>query len=108
LNVELFMTKDVIVTIMILVPVVVHVFMRFDVAHLFSSFANLSLKLRKTKHFLLALLDLQMDEFKVADLLIKLLFSGWWASDLLLLFPCFSNESFVPLIRIKGCEDRAS
>jgi hypothetical protein len=43
-----------------------------------------------------------MDEFKVTDLIIKLLFLGCWASDLLLLIPCFSDESFVPLIRING------
>jgi hypothetical protein len=82
--------------------------MCFDVAHLFSFFVNLPLKLRKTKHFLLVLLNLLMDEFKVAGLLIKLLFSGWWDSGLLLLIPCFSDESFVPLIRIDGSKDRAS
>jgi hypothetical protein len=79
-----------IATIMILVPVVVHVFVCFDVVHLFSCFVNLPLKLRKTKHFLLVLLNLLMDEFKVVDLLIKLLFSGWWAIGLLLV-PCFSD-----------------
>jgi hypothetical protein len=56
------MTKVVmIVTITILVLVVVHVFMRFDVAHLFSCFVYLPLKLRKIKHFLLALLNMLMD-----------------------------------------------
>jgi hypothetical protein len=63
--------------------------------------------LRKMKHFLLALLKLLVDEFKVADLLIKFLFSGWWASGLLLV-PCFSDVSFIPLIGIDGCKDGAS
>ena len=68
------MTKVVmIVTIMILVPVVVHVFVLFDVAHLFSCFVNLFLKLRKTKHLLPALLQLLVDCFEVVDLLIELL-----------------------------------
>jgi hypothetical protein len=96
-----------IVYIIILVHVVVHVFVRFDVAHLFGYFINLHLRLRKTKHFLLALLNLLVDEFKVADLIIKFLFLGWWASGLLLI-PCFSDESFVPLIGIDGCKDGAS
>jgi hypothetical protein len=43
---------------------------------MFSGFINLSLKLRMMKQFLLALLDLLMDEFEVADLLMKLLFVG--------------------------------
>jgi hypothetical protein len=33
---------------------------------------------------------------------------GWWASGILLLIHCFSDESFIPLIRIKGCKDRAN
>jgi hypothetical protein len=44
--IEFFMSKVVmLVSIIILVPVAVHVFVRFDVAHLFSSFINLPLKL---------------------------------------------------------------
>jgi hypothetical protein len=110
LKIEFFMTNVVmIVTDMILVLVFVHVFVCFDVAHLFSCFVNLPLKLKKQSIFSLCFLDLLMDEFEVVDLLIKLLFSRCWASGLLLLIiPCFSDESFIPLIRIKGCKDRAS
>ena len=97
-----------IVTIMILVSAGMHVLVCFNVAHLFICFINLPLKLRKMMHFLFALLNLLMDEFKVADLLIKLLFSGCWAGGFLLLIPCFSDESFVPLIGIDQCKDGAN
>jgi hypothetical protein len=62
-----------VMTLMILVLVVVLIFVHFDVVHLFSCFIDLLLKLRKTKHLLLALLHLLMDCFEVVDLTIKFL-----------------------------------
>jgi hypothetical protein len=73
LEVYWFMTKVVLVkTLVILVSVVVLV-LHFNVGHSFSCFVNLFLKLRKTKHILLALLQLLVDHFEIVDLLIKLL-----------------------------------
>jgi hypothetical protein len=64
MDIEFFMMKVVMVaSIIILVPIVVHVFVRLDVAHLFSCFLNLPLKVRKTKHFLLGILNLLMDGY---------------------------------------------
>jgi hypothetical protein len=68
-EVDWFMTKIVLVkTLIILVHVVVLV-QRFKVAHFFSCFVNLFLKLRKTKHHL----QLLVDCFEIVDLLVKLL-----------------------------------
>jgi hypothetical protein len=92
--------------VMFLVLVVL-VFVRFDVAHVFGCFVDLLLELRETKHILLVHLDLVMDHFKVVDLVIKLLFSWLCTIGLPLLVPCRPDESFVSLIGVQGHEDRA-
>jgi hypothetical protein len=90
------MTKIVMVeALVILVPVVV-VVLCFNVAHFFSCFVNLLLKLKKMKHLLSALLQLLVDCFEVVDLLIQLLVLWFWVDSLPLLVSCLPEESFFP------------
>jgi hypothetical protein len=102
------MTKIIMVLpIISLIPEVVQFLMRFDVAHFLSRFVNLSLKLRKTNHLLLAPFHLLVNSFDVVDFLIKLFFLRGQANGLLFLDLCLSDESFVPLIGIDWCKDGA-
>jgi hypothetical protein len=91
------MTKVVMVmTLMILVLVVVLIFMRFDVAYLFSCLIDLLLKLREAKHLLPALLHLLVDCFEVVDLTIKFFILWLWDNDFPLLVS-FLPKSFASL-----------
>jgi hypothetical protein len=67
------MTNIVMIMTLIVLILVIVLILRFNIAHLFSCFVNLFLKLRKTKHLLPVLLHLLVDYFEVIDLLIKLL-----------------------------------
>lgn len=64
-----------------------------NVMHFFSCVVDLLLKFRKSKHFLLSLLNLLMGSFKIADLAIKLLIS-WFIGDCLpLLILCILKKT---------------
>jgi hypothetical protein len=93
--------------LIILVHVVVLV-LCFKVAHFFICFVNLFLKFRKTKHLLLALLQLLLDCFEVVGLLIELLVLWFWVDSLPLLVSYLPKKSFVPLVGVQGPEDGAS
>jgi hypothetical protein len=97
-----------IMALMILVLVVVLIFVFLDVAHFFSCFIDLLLKLREKKHLLSSLFHLLMDWFEVIDLTIKFLVFWFWADEFPLLVPCLPNERFIPLTGIQGPKDRAS
>jgi hypothetical protein len=108
LSIVHLMTKIVmILPIIMLIPKVVQIFMRFVIAHFFSCSVNLSLEFQKMKHLLSPLLHLLMNGFKDVDFFIKLLFTRGRVDGLLLMVPCLSDESFVPLIGIDWCKGGA-
>jgi hypothetical protein len=85
----------------------VQVFMRFNIAHLFSCFINLPLELERRSIFSLRFSTCW---WMSSRLLISSSTSSSWgggSDGLLLMVPCFSHESFVPLFGIDQCKDGA-
>jgi hypothetical protein len=73
-----------------------------EMAHSFSSFIDLLLKVGEPKHLFPLPLHLLMDSLQIPDLLIQFLLLRCWASSLPLLAPSFSQRLLISVQWLQG------